>query len=77
MGMSKSDLNKIFNEFSKGEDSKISRENYGSFRGLGLGLSSVKKISDEMKWQPMLTSEKGKGTTFILKIPIKGAEYES
>ncbi len=69
IGMSKEDLKIIFNEFAKGESSKAIRDRYGSVMGLGIGLSSVKKICNEMEWQYDIYSQLGKGTTFTLILP--------
>lgn len=38
-------------------------------RGLGLGLNIVKKLSQQMGIDVDLSSEKGKGTTFVLTLP--------
>lgn len=75
-GMSKKDLENIWQEFHKGESSKIDRLKYGSVRGLGIGLASIKKICSETGWQPDLESKLGRGTTFSLKIQMEEFDYE-
>lgn len=39
------------------------------FESTGIGLSIVKKVIDGMGGEIAVTSEKGKGTTFIVKLP--------
>jgi signal transduction histidine kinase len=39
--------------------------------GTGLGLAIVRRICEESNWNISVNSEKGKGTKFILQIPIK------
>ena len=38
--------------------------------GMGLGLAIVKKTIDDLNGKIVFSSEKGKGTTFIVQIPI-------
>ena len=60
----------IFNRFRQ-EDENANRE----FDGLGLGLSIVKDNLKLLNGEIKLISEKGKGATFIVKIPYeKGAD---
>lgn len=72
IGISKEDMKNIFTEFYKGESSKYIQ---GHGLGLGIGLASIKKICDETGWKYTLNSEKGHGTTFVLKIPLGVSEY--
>jgi len=60
MGISKKDLEKIFSPFfSTGE------------KGLGLGLSIVQRIIESHRGKINCTSEVGKGTIFIISLPMK------
>ena len=64
-GMSKTATKKIFDKFY--------REHTGDLhnvKGHGLGLAFVKQIVDDHNAQVYVESEKGKGSTFIIKIPL-------
>ena len=55
----------IYESFSQEDASTTSR--YG---GSGLGLAITRKLVDIMEGEIALTSEKGKGTTFIVTLPL-------
>lgn len=59
MGIDKEDLPKIFNPFFTTKDT-----------GTGLGLSIIYRIVEEHKGKVMVSSEKGKGSTFVVELPI-------
>lgn len=66
IGIEKEDLDKIFDLFYRASSSR--RE-----EGMGIGLSVVKTIVDAHGWNISVASEKGKGTEFVINIPIKSA----
>lgn len=59
VGMSKEDLLNIFKRFYKGKDS--------SKDSIGIGLSLAKAIIEKDNGRVVVESEKGQGTTFIIK----------
>lgn len=65
IGMSKNVQRKVFNKFYREETGNIH-----NVKGHGLGLSYVKSIVEKHQGQVYLESEKGKGSTFIVKLPI-------
>lgn len=66
VGISKKDLKKIFHEFYR-----VSRGNRHDTKGYGLGLDYVKKIVSLHSGNISVKSELGKGSSFIISLPIK------
>ena len=66
IGISKENLDKIFDRFKQAEDS-ITRK-YG---GTGLGLAIAKELIVIQKGRVVVESEPGKGTNFHITIPYK------
>ncbi len=64
-GMSKSVQRKIFQKFYREHTGDIH-----NVKGHGLGLSYVKQIIDDHQGTITVESEKGKGSTFFIKIPL-------
>ena len=65
VGMSKNAQKRIFDKFY--------REHTGDLhdvKGHGLGLAYVQQIVEDHNAQVYVESEKGKGSTFIIKMPL-------
>lgn len=69
IGIKKSDFNKLFKKFSRIENHLTSKT-----QGNGLGLYITKQIVEKMNGKIDLTSEEGKGTTFIVTFPVYNEE---
>ncbi|MFT2090105.1 ATP-binding protein [Paraglaciecola sp. 2405UD69-4] len=66
IGMLQSQVSKVFDIFSQA-DGSTSRV----FGGTGLGLSIVKQLVELMSGHVSVQSEKGKGSTFTVSLPLK------
>ncbi|MCA0931485.1 HAMP domain-containing histidine kinase [Lutimonas saemankumensis] len=65
IGMSKNVQRKVFNKFYREQTGNVH-----NVKGHGLGLSYVKSIVEKHHGQVYVESEKGKGSTFTMKLPI-------
>ena len=68
IGIAAADLPRIFDRFYRADPSRTKA--VGSVGGTGLGLSIARWIADQHGIQIDLVSELGKGSTFLLKIPL-------
>ncbi len=63
VGIETEDIPKLFDPFFTRKD-----------MGTGLGLSIAYKIIEEHKGKIIVSSEKGKGTVFVIELPVKSGE---
>jgi signal transduction histidine kinase len=65
IGMNKEQLSIIFKRFGKIEENRKK-----VYRGAGLGLAISKNLIELMGGKIWVTSEEGRGTTFLLRLPV-------
>lgn len=70
IGIQTKDLNNIFKEFYQLNPRSDVSNKINKTKGYGLGLSIVKKIVVNIKGSIKVDSQYGKGTTFIIKMPL-------
>ena len=71
IGIKEEDLHKLFNAFSQIEDAKTKKH-----EGTGLGLTISKNLVELIGGAISLSSTYGKGTTFVVKLPLQNMERQ-
>ena len=66
VGIPKEDIEKVFEKFYR-----VDKYSTGKVKGSGLGLSFVKSVIDAHSGKIALESDLGKGTKFIISLPLK------
>ncbi len=69
IGMSKEYLERLFEPFSRAEDSRVSK-----IEGTGLGMTIARNIARRMNGDITVESEVGKGSQFTVTLPFRLAE---
>ncbi|GAA0780356.1 response regulator [Roseibium denhamense] len=72
IGIAPENLSRIFNPFERVDD-----EGHANVPGTGLGLTITKLLSEIMGGDIQVTSEKGKGSTFKVRILLSAADAPS
>ncbi len=72
IGMSKEFLEKLFEPFSRAEDSRVSK-----IEGTGLGMTIARNIARRMNGDIAVESEIGKGTKFVVTLILKLVDAEA
>jgi signal transduction histidine kinase len=67
-GITPAEQGRIFQKFTRGAEAKRA-----GIRGVGVGLALVKRIVEAHGGSVRLTSELGRGSTFILELPCHGS----
>lgn len=66
IGMTKEQTKRIFDQFYR-----VPTGNLHDVKGFGLGLNYVQDIVGQMNGNVKVSSEKDKGTTFLVTLPFK------
>jgi signal transduction histidine kinase len=72
IGIKRNDLEKIFDEFHQ-----LKEAHTGTYSGVGLGLSIVKKYLELMGGDIRVESQPGDGTTFTFTLPYESESVNS
>lgn len=71
VGIKKEEIDKVFERFYRGGD-ELTR----TVKGSGLGLTLVKEIIEAHRGHVQVESEPGQGSTFSIRLPLRGIEDE-
>lgn len=69
VGIPAADRGRIFDRYAQGDMSATRR-----FGGFGIGLHTVKAVAEAHGGTVTVRSSQGKGSTFVLELPVKGPE---
>src|SRR5437667_3695811 len=72
IGMSAEQIAKLFQAFSQAADSTARK-----FGGTGLGLTITKHFCEMMGGRIRVRSEPGKGSTFVMELPVEVVEHKA
>ena len=72
VGLAPEELTKIFEEFEQGDSGRAKRH-----AGTGLGLAISKRLVSMMNGEISVASEAGRGSVFMVQVPLKRADTTS
>jgi signal transduction histidine kinase len=68
MGIPEDDVPKLFNEFFRAKNARVSR-----IQGTGVGLAGVKELVERFEGELGLETQENEGSVFTVRLPLHGA----